>query len=224
MSLPDLYLDLDGTILDVAPRYHHVHRATVRALGAESRLSRQAFWEHKRAGWTNARILEHEGLASRVDPKEYGARFLASIESDEAQALDSLLPGARDALDALGREHALVIVTLRREREPLARSLARLGIGGLFDDVLSGSPIGAAGEHTKAALVRSRGRAVENESWLVGDTEIDVRAGKALGLRTCAVTSGIRDSQLLKNEGPERVAADVAAFAASLGEAASGGT
>ena len=52
MSGPDLYLDLDGTILDVAPRYHHVHRATVRALGAESQTSLDSFWEKKRLGWT----------------------------------------------------------------------------------------------------------------------------------------------------------------------------
>lgn len=218
MSLPDLYLDLDGTILDVAPRYHHVHRATVHALGAESRLSLGAFWAHKRAGWTNARILEHEGLASRIDPKEYAARFLAAIESDEAQALDMLLPGARGALDALGRTHALVIVTLRREHESLARSLVRLGIAGLFDAVLSGSPLGAAGEETKAALVRARGLAIAGGSWLVGDTEIDVRAGKALGLRTCAVTSGIRDEALLGGEAPERLLSDLAKFAVSLGE------
>lgn len=214
MTAPDLYLDLDGTILDVAARNHRVHVESVRALGGESRLSLEAFWREKRAGLTNARLLEREGLVPRVDPRRYGERFLAAIELDELQALDALLPGAREALEALAARHTLVVVTLRREREPLLRSLARLGVDRLVSDVLSASPLDAPGEHTKAALVRGRARAIVGASWIVGDTEIDVRAGKALGLRTCAVTSGIRDEARLSLETPDLLVPHLGAFAA----------
>lgn len=211
---PEIYLDLDGTILDVAARYHHVHLETVRALGAESTIGLDAFWSQKRSGLSNARILADEKLA--IAPADYAAAFLARIETDEAQALDTVLPGAMDALAALAGAHTLVIVTLRREREPLLRSLAHLAIDVHVGAVLSGSPLDGRGEATKAALVRAHGTP-SPDSWMVGDTEIDVRAGKQLGIRTCAVTSGIRTRDLLQIEAPDRIEPDLISFARTLG-------
>jgi phosphoglycolate phosphatase len=43
------------------------------------------------------------------------------------------------------------------------------------------------------------------ETWMIGDSPSDVRAGKAAGCRTVAVTYGLRSRELLLGEDPDRV-------------------
>jgi phosphoglycolate phosphatase len=47
---------------------------------------------------------------------------------------------------------------------------------------------------------RGLGRPV---SWMVGDSWLDIEAGRAAGLRTCAVTWGVSDPERLRAAGPD---------------------
>src|SRR5690606_41318056 len=40
--------------------------------------------------------------------------------------------------------------------------------------------------------------------WMVGDSWLDVEAGRAAGLRTCAVTWGVSDADRLREARPDR--------------------
>ena len=44
---------------------------------------------------------------------------------------------------------------------------------------------------------------------MVGDTELDIRCGKNAGAKTCAVTSGYRELELIKNENPDFIINDI---------------
>jgi phosphoglycolate phosphatase len=47
---------------------------------------------------------------------------------------------------------------------------------------------------------------------IVGDTEIDIRTGKALGLKTVALLSGIRSHERLAEEHPDCIVEDINAL------------
>src|SRR5262249_59271517 len=55
----------------------------------------------------------------------------------------------------------------------------------------------------KAALIRRSGFSWDPGSALIGDTEIDVESGRALGLRTAALGCGIRTPALLQICSPD---------------------
>jgi phosphoglycolate phosphatase len=64
----------------------------------------------------------------------------------------------------------------------------------------------------KAGLLRESGW-LRPGALIVGDTEVDIRAGKAVGIKTVAVTSGIRSRAALEAEGPDVIVDDIRALA-----------
>ena len=105
----------------------------------------------------------------------------------------------------------LVIVTARACRPLLLEQLDRLGLTPFFHEVLS-VPAGRHVDEQKAELIRdylARHTREAAGSWMVGDTEADVLAGRLVGLRTVAVLSGIRDRDLLLRANPDHLVADI---------------
>ena len=42
--------------------------------------------------------------------------------------------------------------------------------------------------------------------WFIGDSEVDILAGKALGLKTCAVGFGLRNQDFIQSLNPDNIA------------------
>ncbi|MBI5491870.1 MAG: HAD family hydrolase [Deltaproteobacteria bacterium] len=193
-----IFLDLDGTILDVSLRYYRIYSDALKALGGES-VGMEAYWEMKKERVPEDRIAGLEGAAF----EKYSAERTAKMESAEYLALDTLLDGACDTIRGLSESHELFIVTMRKKRGLLIDQLVGLGVYGSFTGVFNAGensdPLGA-----KASAMRSF-NAVPGRDIMVGDTEIDIRAGKASGLQSCAVLTGIRSERLLRLENPDFV-------------------
>jgi phosphoglycolate phosphatase len=218
MSERWILLDLDGTLLDVARRYHGLHCKQVRGHGGEP-LSAARYWELKRARTPEAEILALAGLSAAAAAEVLAARG-RGLESSQALRLDRLWPWTMTALDALSRLAPLALVTLRAHRDRLLTQLDALGIAGSFARVVS-----AAGDGTpdvKAHLVRAAGLDPGPGSVLVGDTEVDIASGRALGVRTIAVSSGLRNADLLAASAPDLLLADLAGVARVLEEIGDG--
>ena len=201
-----LYLDLDGPLLDVSDRYHRVHCEIVRSLGGEPRLDRIAYWARKRDAQGAAALAAAEGLAEEA--RRYLERWLDRIETDDALAWDALQPDAPTVLATLAARRRVALVTLRQNRAGLERELDRFEIRSHLEAVLSASPVGVHGARTKQALISDSGLPTDG-AWLVGDTEIDVRAARLLGIRAAAVTCGIRSEARLRRESPDLIVPDL---------------
>jgi phosphoglycolate phosphatase len=107
----------------------------------------------------------------------------------------------REALVALGHDHRLVLVTLRRSAKALHGELKRLKLTPLFDRVLWSGEQRTLRWEIKLDLIRSDGYQAGKPGMIVGDTETDILAGKQLGLRTVGVLSGIRTREHLEAAG-----------------------
>lgn len=204
-----LVIDFDGVLNDVSARYLRVHRLLV----GDGALKLDEYWTLKRRRAPIAEVLAADGVDTRVEAS-YRAGWLAAIENAEYLDADRPIPGAVDALRRLAEGHRLVLASLRRRPDALADQLVGRGIRGLFAEVLVGDPEG--GRRSKAAAIGASSLGRE-AAWIVGDTEVDLRAGRALGIRTAAVLTGIRDRSSLAAERPDLITEDLPAFARTIG-------
>jgi phosphoglycolate phosphatase len=204
--------DLDGTLID-------------------SRRSIAAACNHALTG--SGRLALSEAIIAGFVGD--GARHLlaraAELGPDEGAALDALLaefvrfyaahpidgttwmPGAPEVLGSLGAAKlGLVTNKARAVTEPILRAL---GVAERFAVVVAGGdgPLKPDPAPIEAA-VRALG-ATPAETWVVGDGVQDVRAGKAAGCRTAAITGGFHDEARLRAEAPDLVLGSLADLAAA---------
>lgn len=204
---PIAFLDLDGPILDVASRHYRVYRDAVTQLGGRP-VSSADFWSAKRRKVPDRDILARTGLAAAAD--SYHALKLEFIEAPSYLADDRLQAATPATLERIGCRYHLVLVTLRRSPSALRQQLATLGLISYFDHVLSAPADSGSGWKTKLALVRDAGFAAGAGDFFAGDTETDIKAGRALGITTVAVCNGIRDEDLLRAEQPDWIISSLA--------------
>lgn len=197
------FFDLDGPILDVSEKYHRVYFDIVLLLGG-SPLAKDVYWNLKRSRVPDHLILKQSALPS-VTLSEFQARRRAIIETPPYAALDRVWPEILTSMPSLLVGQKVFLVTLRNDAQALREELISLQIAEWFDEILS-APGDAAGpdrHQVKVNLVLNKiGK--PKTGWFIGDSETDLRAGRALGLRTAAVAFGIRRCELLAKEEPEK--------------------
>jgi len=110
-------------------------------------------------------------------------------------------PGIVELLDTLrARGHAIAVATTKTSW--MARTVVeKLGLTGRLDYVqgTDGFPHKPAPDVIHHALA-GVGR---DGAWMIGDTTFDVAAGRAAGLRTCAVTWGVHAADRLRGSEPD---------------------
>jgi phosphoglycolate phosphatase-like HAD superfamily hydrolase len=201
-----VFLDLDGPILDNSGRYYSLYRQLLSQAG-HTPLGQAEYWEAKR------RRVAEEDIIRRTCPEEfipsYLTRRLEIIEDYDYLLLDRVWENAPAILGAWSREHALYLVTLRKHRAVLIKQLEHLHLLPYFRSVYS--------EDHNDGTWAVKQRLIEHEiddpahCVIIGDTDADILAGKALGIRTVAVTCGIRTKELLLSYRPDHLVPNLGA-------------
>jgi phosphoglycolate phosphatase len=188
-------------VVDVRERHYRTYRSALAPLGGRP-LDPAAYWRLKRRGAPLGEVLAASGVGP--DRREaFLGRFLGEIEDPDRLALDRLLPGAEPALGSLrAGGHRLVLLSLRRSPAAFAAQVERLGIAGAFERVDAGRT-SEDGRLAKRALIERAGP--PGPAAVVGDTEADVGAARALGLAAVGVTTGLRNRGFLLAAGAEAV-------------------
>ncbi|OQA28786.1 MAG: Phosphoglycolate phosphatase [Verrucomicrobia bacterium ADurb.Bin345] len=203
-----LICDFDGTLLDVTAKYCAIYAEFMREHSAQA-LPAAEYWRLKRAGLSESDILAATGC-----PKELGPRLRDyvrdHIERPEALARDRLFAGAKAAIEALGVAHDLILFSLRRDGEAFQRQVDQLGLRPFFVKVMSAGKRDEAGtrETPKSAILRKEG--LTSRDWIIGDSEGDVVTARQLGIHICAVSSGVRDANVLADRHPDLLLGGVA--------------
>jgi phosphoglycolate phosphatase-like HAD superfamily hydrolase len=192
-----ILIDLDGTILDVWERHHAVYSQIFSEFDRDP-MRLDEFKRRRREGNSTPALLA-EVLAS-AEAEQFSRRWLQRIESPEALALDVPYPGAVDALTQMGKDHDVILVTLRRERENLMSQLDSLGIRSLFRQIISLESEQARHKHELPRLER-----VAAGGYVVGDTEADIRFAIRTARDLICVSSGMRSEEFLTTGGAKLV-------------------
>lgn len=201
-----VFLDLDGTLIDISERHYQVYTTTVNDFGGTP-LEKARYWELKRDNTPWPEILTLSNVSLEHEPR-FMEDFTKRIEDPVMLALDTLFTHSMSVLTELKKTHELILVSLRRNPQNLRTQLDQLGITKFFAHILSGHSATKEGLLTKkAAVIQELGPV--GEACIVGDTEADVSAGKQLAITSIAVTTGIRSESFLSHLEPDYVSGSI---------------
>ncbi|MBT3666093.1 MAG: HAD family hydrolase [Opitutae bacterium] len=197
-----LFSDLDGPILDVSTKYYQIYVDIVKELSGTP-ISKEAYWQNKRNKVPESTTL----IASDLDPDDlsyYQKIRKEKIETNAYLTYDKVWPELLLYISNSPLRGKITLVTFRKNPRTLKKELCDLGISSWFKDVLSiNGDVNHRDRHEgKVNLIRDHYKKDLN-GFFIGDTETDIRAGKVLGLKSIAVTFGIRNADILMREEPD---------------------
>lgn len=197
-----IFLDFDGTIVDISNRHYETYSRCTGLLGGTP-INKAHYWTLKRSDTDWQTILPLSKLSVDVEG-EFLEHFISLIESAEMLALDTLFKDSLNVLQSLSKSHELHLISLRRSHQNLLHQINDLGIKSIFTGIHSGHS-----ETKDGVLLKKAGimRTVTGytDSAIIGDTEADVAAAHQLDIMSLAVTTGIRNREYLSALKPSYV-------------------
>ncbi len=173
-----VFLDFDGTIVNLWPRYY---RAFCMASGAAG-VTQAQYLAAKRRFPADGKLAEHLQVPL---PDDYFSRKRGLLESRQLLQHDTLLLPREELISFFGRYDCRILTS--RRREPLFREeLARLGLEGLAAQAIVLDP----DKMGKKEYLQARFPAGCHV--LVGDSEAEWEAGALENVRVALVRSGLR--------------------------------
>jgi phosphoglycolate phosphatase len=223
-----VFCDFDGPIVDVSERYYATYRQALNKTaryanrdGKESPkikpLDKWEFWDLKRERTLDRDIALASGLEERsID--YFRECVLEIVNAPQMLELDKIQPGVNWALNFLCSQGIkIVLVTLRRP-EQVHHILERYNLSRLFVGVYGTQSDAAAYQNYTDIKTRLLNQAVSEhlfpdnrrqQAWMVGDTEADIVAGKAIDVPTIGLTCGIRSHRQLRQLNPSLIQPDL---------------
>ena len=194
--------DFDGTLADT---WRDIAAALNRAL-SEAELPEVHGPEVRNMIGDGARkLLERAVPPERRNPADIDALYAIFADYYDRCCLDTteLYPGVEVALNELASEE-LAICSNKPSRF-LDRIVEGLGLKGRFRVVLGGDAIPGVRKPDRRVLEHlvSRVDFAPSEFWMVGDSAVDVRTGKAASARTLACAWGLRGRDELRDAVPD---------------------
>ncbi len=145
-------------------------------------------------------------LADRLYLDELAAPFLDAIHRLRGEGRPSrflLIPGIHEALTALRRRYRLALVSAR-DRRGVEAFLEHFGLGSHFDCVATARTCRRTKPHPAAVLWVATQLGLPPQALLmVGDTTVDIRAGRAAGSQTIGVLCGFGERGELERAGAD---------------------
>lgn len=195
MKISTIFLDLDGTLLDTSERHYKLYK-DILDLKELSSLKKKDYWKIKRSGNKTRETLPKSTPEKIV--KEFENEWIENIEKKSYLKYDVLFPEIKNVLSILYNEFDLILVTLRNNTENLHWEISHLNLDRYFKTVI-------VGKGSKKKLIEDYilNHDNDNNYFIIGDTEEDVKAGLELKIPMISVTYGIRSRQFLKQLKPD---------------------
>jgi phosphoglycolate phosphatase len=186
-----IIFDLDGTLIDSSTDLAISMNATRTHFGLKP-IEPSLIYSYVGNG---APVLVERAMGADVAPATLADALKFFLDFYRVHALEhtKLYPGVREiVLDLASGGHRLAVLT----NKPVRIStdiIAALGIGAYFMRVYGGNsfPVKKPDPTGVIALMREAD-ARPDETWLVGDSSVDVRTARNAGVRSCGVAWGFQ--------------------------------
>jgi len=205
MKVKGILLDMDGTILDTKNAYIEAAKITFQTMG-------QTPPENAVALEIPKRIEQKQPLSDIV--KGESQKFLDFyLKTFYVIVLNKTkpIPHAADALEELSRKAKLALITMRSTpKETLMEELRRLKMDQYFSYVVTALDTNKPKPSPEALIKAGRAMGVQMcDCVIVGDSVIDIQAGKAAGIKTVSVLSGLYSREELSKANPNYIINDI---------------
>ena len=206
----NIFIDLDGPILNNLPRLYQLYCDLTRSIGIPP-IPQGAYWRSKRERVSEKEILHKSGCFNERLIAEYEARRYRKIESAKYLILNKLTSGCCGALDFLSQKGNLVLITTRKNKRNLSWEINRKKISHYFSAILCDYSDQLSVGHLKQQLIRSYRNlnASDARDIIIGDTEAEIECGSKLNIFSIALTNGIRKKSELLLHQPDFICRDL---------------
>ncbi|WP_063752739.1 HAD family hydrolase [Streptomyces sp. NRRL S-350] len=217
MSLPSaVVFDLDGVLLDTTENMRRAFAATWQAAGRTGEPPFPTFLSHM--GAPLHRILGELGLPTELT---------TVYEAESTRHIGLIAPheGVHTVLDALAAAGVPTAVATGKRHERAVQALTAAGMAHRLDAVIGSDQVARPKpdpEIVLTALAALPGAVDPARAFFVGDSVLDVRAGRAAGTPVVAAGWGQTSPQTLHAEGPDHYAGTAVDLLAVFGLPAAG--
>jgi phosphoglycolate phosphatase len=195
MKIKLIIFDLDGTLVNSAADITNALNYAIAPYGFEQLTVERTI---SLVGEGITRLIEKLVSQKAADLKYVVLKRFLEYYSEHLTDLTAPYPGVTEALEMLGGYRKAVI---SNKREDLSRRLLEnLALSGYFD-VIWGSDSVPEKKPSPAPVIEMLKKIScgPDEAVMVGDSNYDIEAGRAAGVRTVAVSYGYRHVSLLKD-------------------------
>ncbi len=224
MPAPLLIFDLDGTLIDSKLDLAHAVNATRVHMGREP-IAHELIYSYVGDG---APVLIRRSMRSpggaeatpeappeaTEDEVETALEFFIEYYRDNAVVHTVLYPGVREALDRLHDAGMTLAVLTNKPVRITGVIMDHFGLSGKMFRMYGGNSF----EHKKPHPVgihtlRNEAGAAPEDTWMIGDSGVDIQTARNAGVPSCGVTYGFQPDTL-KIYQPDVLVDDLRDFAA----------
>jgi phosphoglycolate phosphatase len=195
--VPLVIFDLDGTLIDSRLDLAHSVNAT-RAQAGRGPLPHEQIFSFVGNG---APVLIKRVMGPEASPEEVANALEFFMDYYRRHALDhtALYPGVRRGLDRLHASGAQLAVLTNKPVRISRQIMEGLGLRHMFFQIYGGNSF----EHKKPHRVgidtlRAEAAAAPEDTWMVGDSYVDVQTARNAGVPSCGVSWGFQPETFLE--------------------------
>jgi phosphoglycolate phosphatase-like HAD superfamily hydrolase len=183
--MEQIFLDMDGTIVDYHDRFYKIYYEAHMEIG-EIPISKEEFVKRRRDGKTNYPQKIYEGMYLKFEDPKY-------------LKYDKMVSGMYGVINSIRKKYPIKIVSFRANNKNLTDQLKYLGIHDI--EVISQAYHHGINCDEKANMIQ---KIVPNPSgFIIGDTHFEILAGQKLNLITIATTWGDQSKETLQKYHPD---------------------
>jgi phosphoglycolate phosphatase len=189
--MPLVIFDLDGTLIDSRLDMAHAVNNT-RAEFQRGPLPHEQIFSFVGNG---APVLIKRAMGPEATDEEVSQALEFFLDYYRHHALDYtiLYPGVREALDQLYATGAKLAVLTNKPVKISKRIMEGLGISAFFFQIYGGNSFAHKKPHRIGIdTLRTEASADADETWMVGDSYVDIQTARNAGVASCGVTWGFQ--------------------------------
>jgi len=186
------FIDFDGTIVDVFPRYYGILIEYLEKMTDKS-LDFSKYKKLKRLGKKDHVIVRELTKGLEIDIDDYIKFKRENLENLSWLKKDVLIGNPRSVnLELKNIGYRIVLLTQRNNKNNLLKQLDILNIIESFDEIVMVKP--RAGQNVKAAHIEKQ---YSSEDIIIGDSSVEIDASRLLNINGYFVESGLFSAESL---------------------------
>ena len=217
-NIGSMIFDLDGTLIDSVPAYFDITETVLERIGLPPAPKKTIIKVMVQGMDAVEEMIPTEMMHRKDELIEKfileGRKVLRNTFENEVQPI----PGIEKLFSAISNRNipiGLVTSTHRRFMDLKLIPLVRIGLRDSLEAIIAIEDVPQTKPAPDPLIACARQLGVPtNRCTYVGDNRIDIRAGRAAGMMTIGVLTGLDDRETLEREGPTMIMETVAELTA----------